>query len=99
MANEAGVQSLATAAAPHIFDVSANSLSGPVPSFLYANNVPAFVRPNVNLRVRAGALVHLRQGRRNEQMLAADSSPELRAAVPTIPCPHPPCIAQLLSRP
>ena len=53
-ANEAGVQSLRTAAAPHVFDVSANSLSGPVPSFLYANNVPAFVWPNVNVRVRLG---------------------------------------------
>jgi hypothetical protein len=49
------VQSLRTAAAPHVFDVSANSLSGAVPSFLYANNVPAFVRPNVNVRVRLGA--------------------------------------------
>ena len=98
-ANEAGVQSLRTAAAPHVFDVSANSLSGPVPSFLYANNVPAFVRPNVNLRVRAGAPVHLRQGRRDERMLAAELTPELRAVLPAIPCPHPPCIAQLLGRP
>jgi hypothetical protein len=51
VANEDGVQSLPTAAQPHVFDVAANSLSGAVPPFLYANNVPAFVRPNVNLRV------------------------------------------------
>lgn len=50
-ANREGVGSLPLAAQPQIFDIAANSISGAVPSFLYANNVPAFVRPNVNLRV------------------------------------------------
>lgn len=35
---------------PHVFDVSSNQLSGTVPSFLLADNVPAFVRPNVNIK-------------------------------------------------
>ncbi len=51
-ANKDGAGSLPLMAQPQIFDVAANSLSGAVPSFLYANSVPDFVQPNVNLRVR-----------------------------------------------
>ncbi len=59
-ANEDGVQSLPFAAQAHVFDVAANSLSGAVPPFLYANNVPSFVRPNVNLRVGGAiSMLHL----------------------------------------
>lgn len=36
---------------PQIFDVSGNQLMGTVPEFLLANNVPIYVRPNVNIKV------------------------------------------------
>lgn len=36
---------------PQIFDVSNNQLTGTVPQFLLANNVPIYVRPNINIKV------------------------------------------------
>ena len=35
-----------------VFDVSNNSLTGPVPPFLYVNNVPPWTQPTVFIQVR-----------------------------------------------
>lgn len=35
-----------------VFDVSNNSFTGPVPSFLYANNVVPWTQPTVYIQVR-----------------------------------------------
>ncbi len=56
-ANRDGVQSLPLKAQPHAFDVSANSLSGAVPAFLYEINVHKFVQPSVDVQVRASGLL------------------------------------------
>ncbi len=36
-----------------VFDVSNNSFTGPVPPFLYANNVPPWTQPTVYIQVGA----------------------------------------------
>lgn len=43
-------QGATLSAQPQIFDISNNLLSGTVPSFLLANNVPVYVQPYVNIK-------------------------------------------------